>query len=98
MKNYERNTVRTLITAATLSGLFLLARNRAGSSQPPPPPPLTARQYHDWLAHQLEVTLSYGNKPMWDEVSEKCRRAGREDLPGLMRKRRPDWAERIDRA
>ncbi len=90
--------MRTLIIAATLGGLFLLARKRAGSRQPVPPPPPTARQYHDRLANRLEQALSYGDKRIWDEVSEECRKAGRPDLPGLMRKKRPEWAERLDRA
>ena len=90
--------MRTLAIAMTLGGLFLLARKVAGSRQPTPPPPLTARQYHDRLANLLEQALSYGDKRMWDEVSEEGRRVGRGDLPEHMRKKRPDWAERLDRA
>jgi hypothetical protein len=87
-----------IIAAAGLGGLFLLSRKRDGSRNPLPPPPLTTRQYHDRLANHLEIALSHGNKPMWDEVSAECRRAGREDLIEHMRDKRPEWAERIDRA
>jgi hypothetical protein len=82
--------------AAALGGLFLLAKRRAVNRQPLPP--LTTRQYHDRLANRLEVALFQGNKPLWDEVSETCREAGRLDLPEHMREKWPVQAERLDRA
>lgn len=48
--------------------------------------------------NHLEAALSYGDKQMWDRVSEECRRVGRPDLPEHMRKKRPEDAERFDRA
>jgi hypothetical protein len=93
-----RGMMKTLMIAAALGGVFLLARKRAGNRQSIPPPPLTTRQYHDRLANHLEVALAHGNKPLWDEVSEECRNVGREDLPEHMRKKWPEWAERIDSA
>ena len=97
-KSYERNALRTLAITMALGGLYLLAKKRAGSSQPPPPPPPTLLQYHNQLVNRLEAALSYGNKGTWNKVSEECRKAGRPDLPGLMRKRRPEWAKLLDRA
>lgn len=88
--------MRALVIATTLGGLLLLARKRTRNPQPLPPPP-TTRQYHDRLAHKLEVALSYGNKPLWDEVCEECRKAGREDLPEHKRKEWPELAEWLDR-
>lgn len=90
-----RNVV---IVAVALVGLNrLLERGRAAMPRPLPPRPPTTREYHDRLAHLLEVAASHGNGPMWDEVSEECRRADRGDLPGHVRKRWPELAERLDR-
>ena len=86
----------SIIVAAALGGVFLLASKRAEKCQPPPPPSITSRQYHDWLANHLEVALSHGNRPMWDEVSAECHREGRGDLPERKRKDWPQWAERLD--
>lgn len=86
------------IVAMALGGVYLLAKKQAEKRQPLPPPPLTTRQYHDRLANHLEVALSQGNRPMWDEVSAECHREGRGDLPERKRKEWPEWAERIDNA
>lgn len=84
--------MRNLLLATTaLGGLHLLARRRTASPRPVPRPP-TAREYYDRLANHLEVALFEGNRPMWDEVSEKCRRAGRPELPGL---KRGEWPEQV---
>ncbi len=90
--------MRTLIIAAALCGIVLLARKQAGNRQPLPMPPPTPRQYEDRLANDLQVALSYGHKPLWDATCEKCRKVGREDLPGQMREKFPEWAEWLDRA
>lgn len=88
--------VRILIVAGTaLCGYFLLSRKRTGNPRPAHPP-LTARQYHDRLANGLECTLAYGHRPLWKRVSAECRRGGREDLPGHMREKFPELAERLD--
>ncbi len=89
--------MKPLIIAAAL-GVFLLARKRTGRRQPLPPLPLTTRQYHDRLANHLEVALSHGNRPLWDEVSAECHRVERGDLPELKRKEWPEWAEQLDNA
>lgn len=91
--------MRNLIiaAAASLGGYFLLTRRRSGGSPPTPSQPLNTRQYHDRLANLLEVAASHGNRPMWEEVSEECRRAGREDLPEHVREQWPEWSERLDR-
>lgn len=88
--------MRPLIIAAALGGLYLLAKKRTEKRQPLPPLPLTTRQYHDRLANHLEVALSHGNRPLWDEVSAECHRAGRGDLPEHMRDKWPEQAERLD--
>lgn len=82
--------MRALTFAIALGGLHLLARK--SRSQSTVPLPLTARQYHDRLDNHLEVALFHGNKPMWDEVSERCREAGRPELPELKRK---EWPEQV---
>ncbi len=81
--------MRPLIIAAAL-GVFLLARKRTGKRQTQSLLPLTTRQYHDRLANHLEVALSHGNRPLWDEVSAECHRAGRGDLPKHMREKWPE--------
>lgn len=86
------------IAAMALGGVYLLAKKRAEKPQPLPPRPLTTREYHDRLANHLEVALSHGNRPMWEEVSAECHREGREDLPGHVRGQFPELAERLDRA
>ncbi len=83
--------------AVALGGLFLLARKRAENNAPILRPSLTPRQYEDRLANGLECALAYGNKPLWDEISEECRKVGGEDLPVHMREKWPEWAERLDR-
>lgn len=90
--------MRNLVFVATaLGGLYLIAKRGAAMPRPLPPRPPTTREYHDRLAHLLEAAASQGNRPMWNEVSEECRRAGRGDLPGHVRKRWPELAERLDR-
>jgi hypothetical protein len=91
--------MRTLAIAALLGvgGMLLLTRKQ-GASQPTFTLPLTRREYADRLANDLEVALSYGDKQMWDQASEECRRIGREDLPEHLREKWPEWAERLDRA
>lgn len=88
---------KTMIAAA-LGSVFLLATKRAGGGSPIPPPSLTPRQDDDRLANWLVYALSYGDKPEWDKVSEKCRKVGREDLPGHVREKNPELAEQFDRA
>lgn len=87
--------MRTFVIVATALGVFLLARKRAEKLQPLPPQPLTTRQYHDRLANHLEVALSQGNRPMWDEVSAECYREGRGDLPKRKLEEWPHWAQLI---
>jgi len=89
--------MKPLIVAAALGAIFLLARRWPGYRRTIPPLPLTTRQYHDRLANHLEVALFYGNKLLWDEISEECRKVGREDLPQHIRQQWPEQAERLDR-
>jgi hypothetical protein len=89
---------QALMIAVALGGVFLLARKRSGDDQPTLSPPLTKREYEDRLANLLEHALSYRDRPMWDKVSEECRKAGREDLPGRVRRKFPALAESFDRA
>lgn len=85
--------MRILVSAAMLAGAVLLATILRGGSQISTTLPLTRREYEDRLANFLEQALSYRNRQMWDEVSEECRRIGREDLPGHVRKKYPELAD-----
>ena len=90
--------MKALSVVMVVSGLVLLVRQQAKSHQQVSPLPPTAREYGDRLAYLLEHALLLGNKPLWNEVSEKCRGVGREDLPEHKRKKWPHQAELLDRA
>lgn len=89
--------MRPLAIVIVVGSLVLLVRQQAKGYQQVPPPPLTAREYEDRLANHLEAALFNGNKRVWDEVSEECRRVGREDLPQHLRNKWPHQAELLDR-
>jgi hypothetical protein len=88
-----------LLAGAALYGVHLLLL-RGWAARPvaaTAPPPLNRREYADWLANGLVISLSYGDWRMWDGVFEECRHIGRGDLPGHMRDKHPFWAEQMDR-
>ncbi len=90
--------MRTAVPTLLLGGfLYLLAKKLSDGGQPAPTLPPVRREHADRLKILLEQALSYGNKPMWDEVSEECRRIGRPDLPGHVRDAFPPLAESFDR-
>ena len=69
------------------------------------PPGLTGEERRKWWERQRRKwvwgpcdILFRGDNGMWSEVSEQCRKVGREDLPEHIRKKWPQQAELLDRA
>ncbi len=83
---------------ALLGGLvWLLARKLNGGGRLAAAPPPTQLERERRLNSDLEAALSCGNGPMWDAVSEECRRIGRPDLPGHVLDKFPHCAGRLNR-